>query len=743
MMKFQGQKRTLQTVLNKILDEIITKYEDNPKKVTKTFIRGKLNLIMRDLSIATNAEIIQMFHSFWKDRRDKGMEKLYIDDICTDVLMEIVLDRKNSSVHFGEGLGFTDSKIFSCCFNEYFDKYSFIARPLRLRAKQVITSYKSENYSEANRYLVQLEQRVKILDSIMPNIVPEDTEKVGEILPKLHEWPKHAINMRQELRTKWRTAMKSNAVGTKRVAFAPETHSDYVPRSSSIIKKRKVASKTGSTRGDDGDKSDATPILTEATSSGADSDATPILDSSSTPVLGDQPSSGVDPEATPILDPSSTPLLGDQSSSGVDPEATPILGPNSTPTVGGATSTNMDPVAPSILGSTSAASNNEQDAIDDLLNSVFAPRSCSYQSRKPDVNPTVPTTKLLLDVVGDMNRGPAGTFVDYYFVARYLTLIVPKMWLQEVNGGKHNLEKTMGGDMSEDSTERIWNNGNFILKRLKSGGQPGRCTVLAKKRATGSWGWKPDESFNLRLGSTKNVDHKFTNKNMAIAVHSGNSDLIKITLDMHDVTKLADCSAGNNNEMCDACYKKLMESDTFIFNYGTEIKFCLVCRNPHSNYTEKTKNHNHREGIDYQHFPMIQFELDYGLMEYFNGDQIANVAGIEEGILENLRKKCQQTRKQKFTDSWEKIGYDGVQFQFDCQQWDDVATGVVTGSSLEQAQLLLDCDVIRKDDILKKMEDGRKFHKSKTGLEARFLAPQMYDKGRYKVYRNGQWVKLA
>ena len=42
--------------------------------------------------------------------------------------------------------------------------------------------------------------------------------------------------------------------------------------------------------------------------------------------------------------------------------------------------------------------------------------------------------------------------------------------------------------------------------------------------------------------------------------------------------------------------------------------------------------------------------------------------------------------------TWQYIGYDGVQFQFDCQQWDDVATGVVAGSSIEQAHLLLDCD---------------------------------------------------
>ena len=31
----------------------------------------------------------------------------------------------------------------------------------------------------------------------------------------------------------------------------------------------------------------------------------------------------------------------------------------------------------------------------------------------------------------------------------------------------------------------------------------------------------------------------------------------------------------------------------------------------------------------------------------------------------------------KYNNTWQQIGYDGVQFQFDCQQWDDVATGVV------------------------------------------------------------------
>ena len=58
----------------------------------------------------------------------------------------------------------------------------------------------------------------------------------------------------------------------------------------------------------------------------------------------------------------------------------------------------------------------------------------------------LPTNDLLSRVVGDMNsdrRG--GSFVDYYFIARYLTLIVPKMWLQEVNAEKLNLEKTADG----------------------------------------------------------------------------------------------------------------------------------------------------------------------------------------------------------------------------------------------------------------------------------------------------------
>ena len=49
--------------------------------------------------------------------------------------------------------------------------------------------------------------------------------------------------------------------------------------------------------------------------------------------------------------------------------------------------------------------------------------------------------------------------------------------------------------------------------------------------------------------------------------------------------------------------------------------------------------------------------------------------------------------------------------------------------------MLLDCDVVRKDVIMKKLEDGRKFNKSKTGLESRFLAPQRYDKGRYKIFQ--------
>jgi hypothetical protein len=697
---------------------------------------------MTYLSIATSAEVIQMFHNFWNIKRKS--EKLYLDDICTDVLMEITLELKKKSIHFGEGLGLTDSNIINGSFNEYFDKYSFIARPLKKRAKEVQKSYKLKNYNDTNSHLIQLEQRAKILESLMPNIVPEDTEEIDFILilPELYNYKPLVIKMRKELRKHLRTAMRSNAVGAKRVAFAPtalDTHFNHDVRSSSIMKKRRVESKTDSktdsARGDDGDKLDTTPILTEATSSGVDADATPILDPSSTPVLDNQSSSGVDPEATPII-------VDDQLSPYLDPEATPTLGSNSTPTVGGAASTNMIPEATSTSGSTLATLNNEQDGIEDLLKSVIAPQPCSYQSEKPDVNPILPTNQLLSCVVGDMNSGRrGGSFVDYYFIARYLTLIVPKMWLQEVNAENLNLEKTT--DASRDSVERIWNNGDFILKRLRSGGQPDRCTVLAKKRATGSWEWKPDKSFSLMLGSTNNISHKFSNKNMAVAVHSDNSELIKITLDMHDVTKLADCNAGSNNEMCDTCIAKLRDSNTFIFNYGTEIKFCLICRNPHKGYTEKTRNHNHREGIHFKHFPMIQFELNYGLMEYFDGKQIADVANINEGDMENLRKKCQQTRKKKYNNLWQQIGYDGVQFQFDCQQWDDVATGVVADETIEQAHLLLDCDVVHKDDIMEKLEDGRKFNKSKTGLEARFLAPQRYDNGRYKIFRNGKWIKLV
>ena len=176
--------------------------------------------------------------------------------------------------------------------------------------------------------------------------------------------------MRKELQKHLRPAMRSNAVGAKRVAFAHDTHFNHDVRSSSIMKKRRVESKTDSktdsARGDDGDNSDTTPILTEATSSGVDPDATPILDPSLTPVLDNQSSSGVDPEATPII-------VDDQLSPYLDPEATPTLGSNSTPTVGGAASTNMIPEATSTSGSTLATLNNEQDGIEDLLKSVIAP----------------------------------------------------------------------------------------------------------------------------------------------------------------------------------------------------------------------------------------------------------------------------------------------------------------------------------------------------------------------------------
>ena len=137
---------------------------------------------------------------------------------------------------------------------------------------------------------------------------------------------------------------------------------------------------------------------TEATSSGLDATQYWIK---LNPVLDNQSSSHENP---PILGSNSTPILHDQSYSEVDPEATPILGSNSTPTMGGTTSTNMNPEATSTSGSTFATSNNEQAELDDLLNSAKAPRSCSYQSRKPDINPMLPTNDLLSRVVGDMNR---------------------------------------------------------------------------------------------------------------------------------------------------------------------------------------------------------------------------------------------------------------------------------------------------------------------------------------------------
>ena len=89
---------------------------------------------------------------------------------------------------------------------------------------------------------------------------------------------------------------------------------------------------------------------------------------------------------------------------------------------------------------------------------------------------------------------------------------------------------------------------------------------------------------------------------------------------------------------------KTRESDTFIFNYGTEIKFCLICREPTQRLCRR-QNHNHREGINFKHFPMIQFELNYGLMEYFDGEQIADVAILMKVTWKIDVKKCQQTRE--------------------------------------------------------------------------------------------------
>ena len=69
-MLFQGQKRTLQLTLHKILDEIVTKYEEHPKKVTKPLSAEakRYHDVPVATCVSTSAEVIQMFHNFWEHK---------------------------------------------------------------------------------------------------------------------------------------------------------------------------------------------------------------------------------------------------------------------------------------------------------------------------------------------------------------------------------------------------------------------------------------------------------------------------------------------------------------------------------------------------------------------------------------------------------------------------------------------------------------------------------------------------
>ena len=80
-----------------------------------------------------------------------------------------------------------------------------------------------------------------------------------------------------------------------------------------------------------------------------------------------------------------------------------------------------------------------------------------------------------------------------FFVTRRMKLTLPKNWLDEVNPPR-TLVKTEGmninntdSDLWMNDFERYWNNGDFILTRIKTGTSPDKPSFLARKVNANTW----------------------------------------------------------------------------------------------------------------------------------------------------------------------------------------------------------------------------------------------------------------
>eukprot|EP00942_MAST-04A_sp_MAST-4A-sp1_P011660 g11660.t1 len=681
--------RELTRQVHKILDECATKLKDDPRRYTSMFIKEKLNNIMLYLlnpdssgTIVSSPEIIQMIHSFWKRQKNN----VIICDVCVDVLLGIIKERKvKIKNHFGNDLGLKKFKPAGpntngpeYTFNEYLDQRSFIYNCIRLRLKQVLKMFEDENYRECEKILIIVEQKSDIISKAFKDLIPDDDHDSDD-LEKLYHF-KHVVipKMRIQLDKKLKTSADNNG------------------------------SKTPIADDDDGSGSGGrTPVIVE-------SDVTPIAeDGGRTPII-------VENDATPIAD-------------NDDGEHTPIL-----------FNTTIESNCNNEI-----ADEEEQKEVDvmNLLSRAGQRKECINKYAK--LNYLSQPESLSDEMIDKLTRRDTKDF----FVTRRMKLTLPKNWLDEVNPPRTKV-KTEGmsinntdSDLWMKDFERYWNNGDFILTRIKTGTSPDKPSFLARKVNANTWESEPEKKFNLFLGSVTNNELRNANNNKAITITNAiykddegvmkeDEDKIQIELDMYDITKLGDCTFGDENLMCDDCEDKLKNSNAFIFNYGAPLKFVLVCRKPKASYTEGTNNHNHADSIHYEHFPMIEFEINYGLMDLKR---------------DYNDKKCMQIRKAKYgKEGWGTaalLQYDAVKFQFDAYQRANVAVGNVSDKSITQAGLELECDIIAKAHLLRKLERDRKDARAKTGLLEHNISQQRKcDNKRcsngyqtYKLFNSSGW----
>ncbi len=384
---------------------------------------------------------------------------------------------------------------------------------------------------------------------------------------------------------------------------------------------------------------------------------------------------------------------------------------------------------------TGESSNNNNNDVMELLQSAAKSTVCC---NKNQVAENLPEPKPLSDalikaLVGEKNMNGRNFRRSYRhtnncFVTRRLKLILPKNWLEEVKPPPLTMFKKEGSSVHQKDLwvtdyERYWNSGNFILRRPNpKDDSPNTPFFVARKLVNGTWQHEPETQFDLCLGSTStNKSLSNSNKNPGIQIKnftyedsSGkvieDEDKIEITLDMYDITKLGDCTA-KNNDVCDDCYHKLNDSDAFIFNYGAPLRFVLICRKPQDTYTDKTKNFNHRENIYYKYFPMVEFKINYGAMDHFQSSTINNYSC------------CMQIREQKHKD-WALTQYDAVNFRFDVNQWGDTDIGNVSEKTIGEVTFELECDIVTKSTLLKKLGTERTSSRAKTGLLKKHISVQ-------------------